>query len=1324
MGLFSDIISGIGDGVSDLFGGGGGDNNNNKRKQPQAPTIAAPQNNQSSVKLPAVLQMAKGPTQTNPIHPVNFGSQQPNPLQAPAAPTAPATPATPIATTSYSSAPHTSLFGHLLHGAEDVGEGVAGVGTAAAAGTLRAGEGLVTGAEDLPNMAIHLATKPVRAIAGSNSGVTKALNSVDAQSQRATNDVQDPVNWLAQKTDMIPGMFNHENGDSTITGRIAHDLYTPAQVAANIATIAPAVATIAGKVGEAGNITSKIADFTKAQSAIPTLDKVPVLGSALDKLGVGGKASEATDETASADKTPAESGTKAPGEPTNAPAGEAAPPVKDPAAAETGVKPPAEPAEPVETPTATAPITAPVDLRTQKDLQSSLDVAHNLLGDTNPYDNEKSAQDVLTRAVAHQGRNQELGKIVNSRLGGEHSEAEQGNILDALEGKRTRASLSAHEKEGFDGLKNKVLKPSDIVRAKSSTDYQSQKNYFPQTSEGSLKDAAQGAKRGKGVNGKIKTFADLLDRQSRYSEQSMAGKFTDANGKSVTGDARTLGLIRKGDGTFRNTAGKVYNYSRASTNELKNAGVKLRSPGSSLGSYLQDTLNLKTKMDAADSLIKNADRLGLHTDDLPGTTAVSIKGSDGVEHTFYTDEQTAKAINDSPVLGTGRKAPSLVKAFNKATSGIVQGTVINPLSHGLNLVANAAIGSGERANGLTGLNALVRSVKPLTDEEKFHMQDDGVYFPSYGKNAVNTLSKLTHGVTKWNEKSVAAIDAQVRAGMYRQLTSGDKAISGKEAADVINRWMGGHEVYHGDSPQLGMFWHYFTRQAKNGVRLFSMAATGKPGPLINAGIAAGVTYGADKGIQAVTGNQQGYIHPAGTLGLLNDALDSGEDVAKGQYRNAVNPLVSHINPLVSTAYEQLFGNNEYGDKFSSLSGPGNSRVNNLLGITPETNLFANNGRSAAEKVLNTAGIYIPHLAGDQAVGTKAPGASVLNVKNAQNGSSVAFPKDFTGEQENNVVNTLGNNYTTKSAALLGTKTQPQQVKYVDAVNTLKKYGITDTADAQAFSKLNSKDQGSYVSAVDALNKAGTTFSADSLQTQLVKQGDTALAASLNPDISPKLDQSDKNVLEQYYTMTSSSGNVTPESEKWLQNPTNAVNYFGALINQAKATGTLTAEDQNVGATYDGSLDLGDSSNSLYTKYLVSQVNKQNNVPSSTQALYLDTSYDDFKDLAAGPQLTALTTYAEQLAAAGVPNKYYIGADGTSTSGSSSSSSSGSSPYDADVAAGIPDGTVSESFVKPTTDSGLKSVSAVAFKGPKLVKYGPDEKANPYTRTISVKSGVH
>lgn len=1333
MGLFSDIISSVGNGISDIFGGGG--DNNQKKKQPQQNT-PAPSPINSAVKLPAVLQAAKQ-SQPNPLRPVDIGNQ---PTQNPLMPQGPQAPAAPaIGTTNYAQPapagpPHTSLFGHLLHGAEDVGEGVAGVGAGAALGTLRAGEGLVQGVADIPNLAIHAGAEAGDLLTGDKN----ASNGIDATANRLTSDVTKPVSWLAGKTDQATGMFNHENGDQTITGKLIHDVYTPAQIAANVATVIPGATAVAAKVASLAGDSGKVGDLinaanaaAKSQSAIPTLSKVPVLGTVLAHTpGLGISKPEVSDEAAPGDKTPVEAGVKTPDEPANSPAGEKnAPPAKAPGAAETGIKPTPEPVEkPGTTPAAATPepVTPepaatpgaqephPLDKTGDdvQDLHNTTGLVKSLLQTGRNYapdvpGNKNALQRVLDLANSHLHSNNIVSSALNKRMASALTDDEARNVRNAIETGKT-TGLSDKEAAVVKSVKGNIEKPSNVTRSSLSDDYQQAKNHFPQVRSTTVRDAVKGAAKTRGLNGKISTFNDLLNQNSRFSEGSSLGKFTRA-GKTVTGDANDLGLVAKKNGTFVDKAGKVYNYSRATSQELEDAGTKIQAPKDALSSYVRDTLNLKTRADAKDYLIKNSDDLGLSDKPAPGKNeVVSLKGSDGTDHSFYTDEKTAGNIKDSGVLDNLSKQTKLgTKAWNALSSVVAQGTVVNPFAHGLNLATNAAVGAGERANGITGVSTLLRGFKPIDDAAELRMSDAGVHFPTYGKNTVNAISKLTHGASKLNEATVAAIDRQARAGMFDNLTKG--GASDKDAADIINKWMGGRSVYKGDNAQLGLFWNYFVRQGKNAGRLFSQAAQGHPGALINAAIAGGATYGADKGLQAATGNKGASIHAPGVVGIGSDVIKTGSQIKTALSGGAVqplatnNPLVTHLNPIIPTAAEQILGVNQYGDKFAN----GSDRLANLEGITPESNLASNNGHSATEKALNTFGIYTPHIKGDAA--TNNPALSALNVKNAQNGSSVAFPKDFTGEQESNVANKLGNNYTTKSAAILGTQTQPQQQKYLQATSTLKKYGITDQADIQNFSKLSAKDQGSYVDAVDGLNKAGTAVSTSSVQGQLVKQGDTELAASLNKDIPTNLSQQDKNSLETYTTLGTDG-----QKSVWLQDNNNAANYYEANINQKQAQGALTTDDTDMSTAYSG------SGGTLYVKYAVAKTNQQNSVPQSTVELYKNTTKTEYNDgdISASDS-AALAKYAAQLNANGVLDKFGIG-DGTSGGSSGGSSTSAEA---ADRAAGLPYGTISESFVKPTSDSGLKSVRATPLTQPKLEKYTPDEKSNPFVRSISVSKGI-
>lgn len=1376
MGLFSDIISSISNGWHDVFGGGGGGNNDDQRKrQQQQQNTPAPQLNNGPVRLPAVFQAAQQQQQQQnptlhltPINPPQQQQQQPqNP--APNAPT--------INTTSYAQpAQHESLWGHLLHGAggvvksvaqpfvnvgEDVSNGIgnAEVGAAHALGLakdvktqsnqqqfgdINNAVGLNTEANTPKNFLLNTAQ-----VAG-----TVLAPGADAAAEAGAHAVLNPE--AANTAIQLARMGLHQaSNDALNAGLRQAVINTGARVGANAV------------IGGGFNAANGIEQGENPGQVAKDFGTGALFGGGLGAASgvvpiIRGARSAVSDEAAAASKAPTESGIKGPAEPANAPASEEnAPPIKAPGAAETGIKPaPAaveaqptvselggeRPANDLQTqieqahnagdnakvdqlitqlpPEMQAPMRsalgrpepaaaaepAPATPTLEKsgndvqDLHSATGLVRNLLENGRDYSdvNGKNAlQQILDLANSHLHSNDVVSSAINKRMAAALSDSEARNIRNAIETGNT-AGLSDKEAAVVKSIQENIEAPSNATRTALSKDYQAAQNHFPQVRTTSVKDAIKGAAKAKGLNAKINTFEDLLNQNSRFSEGSTLGTFT--RGKTtLTGDANDLGLVPKKNGTFVDKAGRVYNYSRATSQDLENAGAKIQAPKDALTAYVRDTLNLKTRADAADYVIKNANDLGLSETEAPGKAqVVNIKGSDGTEHSFFTDKKTAENIKGSGLIGNFTKEANLpVKAWNALSSMIAQGAVVNPFAHGLNLATNAAVGAGERANGITGVSTLLRSLKPIDEATELRMSDAGVHFPTYGKDTATAISKATGGLSKLNEKAVAAIDRQARAGMFENLTKG--GMSDKEAANTINKWMGGRSTYRGDQANLGIFWRYFVRQNQNAGRLLTQAVKGHPGALINAAIAGGATFAADQGLKQVTGNQGAYMHAPGVVGIINDAGTSAEDLAKGQYRNAVNPVVNHINPLVSQVAEQVLGVNNYGDKFTS----GQQRLQNLEGITPETNAVANNGHSLPEKVLNTFGVYTPHIKG--AMATDNPTlAPVLNVKNAQNDSTVAFPTDFTGEQNAKAVNDYlgktGTQYSSKTAATIASQTQDQQKAYTAATVALKKVGITSASDIHNFAQLSPSDQTDYIKAANSLNQAGTAISGTEMEKQLVKNGNIPLAASLNPNIPKSLSQQDKNTLETYSTLGADG-----QKNVWLQNNDNAYNYYTALVNQKQAQGALTTDDTDVGAAWSG------SGNSLYVKALVAQTDKQNNVPQSLVELYKNTTKTEYEKMS-GSQKDQLTAYAQQLNNNGVLDKF-----GLATGTSGGSSGKGASALD--LAAGIPYGTVSGAFVKPTSNAGLQSVKAATYVQPKLLKFTPDEKANPFVRSISAVKGV-
>lgn len=1330
MGLFSDIISGIGNGISDLFGGGG--NNDQKKRQqqqPQAPASVSPPIggfNRSPVQLPAVFQAAQQQQQQNPLH-LFTPNQQPNPLQPPQ-PQQQQAPQTNVQNYAQPQ-DHPSLFGQLLHGA-------GGVVRSVAQPFVNVGEDVSNGIGNAEVGAAHLLGLAPNVKTQTNQQQFGDINnSVGLKTEDNT-----PKNFLLNTAQVAGTVLAPEADAAAEAGAQAALNPETANTAIQLARMGlhqasddvlnnglrSAVINTAGRVGANAAIGGGF-------NAVNGIQQGENPGQVLKDFGTGalfgGGTGAATgvlpiikgaraltdDETAgvAGEKAPVESGVKSPAEATNSPAGEKnAPPEKAPGAAETGIKsPPAvtEPASTVEAPAPGALTTTPALTKTGDDTQD----LHNVLSlvadrltngrDFTPEGGGKGlVQHVIDLLNARPGDT--VAGHLNSRMGAALSNTEQQNIRKAIETGSTKG-LSDKEKAVHDALQTIESSSSD-VRSKESSDYQAVQNHFPQVREVSARGAAKGAALSKGLPNKVEIYNDLLNQNSRFSEGSTLGTFT-RNGKSITGDANDLGLVPKKNGTFVDKAGNVYQYSRATSQDLENAGAKIQAPKDAFSTYVKDTLALKDRADARDFLIKNADEAGLSEKPVAGRQAVvTLKDSSGEEHNFYTDKKTAKAISKSPISSFFSGEPNLAtKLANKATSLVTQLTVGNPTVHGENLAANAYVSTGAKS-----LSHLTGELDPATE---LRMADKGVYAPSYGKNNVNTIAKFTHGATKLNEAALANIDHRIRYGMFKTLTE-DKGLSDAQAAKQINQWMGGKEVYKGNNFQLGMFWNYFLRQNVNAGRVLAQAAKGNVAPLIRAGIAAGTVAAANYGEQKLTGNNQAYVRPPGVLGAGNDVLKSVESVRNGQYRAAVNPIVNHINPLISQAAEQILGVDPYGNKFAN----GQERVNNLLSMTPETNLLNDNGHSAAEKGLNTFGIYTPHIKGDMAVSPTAPGASVLNVKDALNGSTKAFPNDFTGEQTSKAVNdfvnaTGGKDYTYKNAATIASQTPEQRQAFTTNTKALETAGVSSqTAPTYAKDMMNmsKSDQADYLKAIKDVNTStdGTTLSASSIESQLAKNGNIPLAASLNKGISSSLSQQDKNTLETYKL----------KGETYLEDNTNAYNYYMADINNKNALGTLTTgpdKDTDMGTAFSG------TGGTLYVKAAVAKTNAENNVPQSLQDLYYHTTKTQYdKGEISAADSAALTKYVQELNANGVIDKFGLA---TGTSGSSGGGSSSTSAAAVDRAAGIPYGTISGSFVKPIADPGLQLTSPKPFQAPKLAKYTPDAKANPFVRSISVSSRV-
>ncbi len=1369
MGLFSDIISAVGNGFNDIFGGGNSaaSNNNNQKKKVVTPTT--PSSPSLQVRLPqplSNLQATHTPAPPVNIAPVdNSGNLTAAPVHAlaptPVAPHIASTP-TPIVNSDNITNIGNLTPGHISNGTPYTQQNQPGYFKAMDLGgdiAANVGSGLLQGTAKLIGSPLSLASLVSRDVFN-DPNAANAIDKINMPS-RIGNDIGVSRKQVDQSA--------QQEGISTP--------YKIGSVIGSTALMVPGLATAATKLPVVGD------------SIANGLSKLPAVGRLFSSGAEASSAGETAGLNADESPTAPESGTKPIEEkPSNAPTSETAAPTTAPNAPESGVKPvtptptptvtpptiapkpteitpitPTTPTAPIEgtpapapvqtaqdaaqqvvnkaaetpptapAPSTSAPLVTPAEQASQaavpeqavaaqagadnavapiqketgnvtQDLQNALEGAHARIANESGYSNSKNAQDLVDTLT---GRNQAantMGDIIRNRMENALTPEQQDAIVHALQ-TNTVDKLPADEQAVAKLLQQHIENPSDVFRSSQDSEYSSADNHTPQVRKGGgLKTAVQSAKNAGGnLRTKITNFSDLLSQpKSRFSQSSTMGNFTDKAGNTITGDAPDLGLVAKKDGTFVDKNGKVYNYSRATSQDLKGAGVKLQDASSGYGNYVSDTLRLREATNARSELLSNPEKYGLSKAETPNSVPVDFKDATGTNHTFYTDEKTAQSLRESGVANGGAGAHPIAQLWNKATSGLVQTIVANPVVHSSNQLVQALMASGLRGNGIGGLSFLKQGMR-IDPEDLLHFQENGGYVPSYGKNLEGPLSKLTFGVSKLNEKAMSAIDGNFRVKAFNSLTNG--GMDPKEAAQMVNKFMGDSHTFDNASPHMMMFWHYFETMNKSAASAIGQTFKGHPGALLNGAMALAASYGLQKAWQEFTGNPDASIHMPGAVGLVKNYAGAIENLAKGNVVQAFSPVTNRINPLATTGAEQVLGVNNYGDKFNTTT---NTRANNLLGADPVTNLFNNNGHSIGEKAANTFGLYTSHIKGDMAASPTSPLAPILNVNGAQNGSTVAFPKDFTGEQSNkaynNYLNTTGSHYTSQGNAQFNAVPQTEQQAIQKAGVSLKAVGVTNVGQVRDVSQLSPSDQQSYVNAVKQLNTAGSSTKTTDVEKQLVANGNTALAASLNKTIPQNLSQQDKNALETYSTLSSAG-----QKNVWLQNNDNAVNYYNAVINQKQAQGALTTADQNTNIAWSG------SGNSLYVKTLAAQVDQKNNVSQSTIELYKDTTKSAY-DKMTGAQKDALTQYAQQLNAGGVIDKFGI-ATGTTTSSTATTSSS---KLFHDL--GLPSS--GNALLMPKATTGLTS-STVAYKAPtlKTASVSTAKHGNPFARSITATKGV-
>lgn len=152
--------------------------------------------------------------------------------------------------------PSIPLWKRALNDVGNVGSAAAG----ATLGVLRAGEGLVQGAAELPKLVTHAVTYIPRKLAGDDSKINRGLSTANRGVDIVTKKVDAPINWLARKTDEAAAGY----------GPGARAVYKPVQIGANIATVVPGL--VEGGAALASKL-SKVEDLSKSEGFLGALGR-------------------------------------------------------------------------------------------------------------------------------------------------------------------------------------------------------------------------------------------------------------------------------------------------------------------------------------------------------------------------------------------------------------------------------------------------------------------------------------------------------------------------------------------------------------------------------------------------------------------------------------------------------------------------------------------------------------------------------------------------------------------------------------------------------------------------------------------------------------------------------------------------------------------------------------------------------------------------------------------------------------------------------------------------------------------------------------------